>query len=160
MKVEKKLKARLRRTNLELVGLSRQHLLTIKRISEMSQVPISRVGTDVIEIGIAAVLSTYQPMIEMENARKERSEKIKRIFNEPETSTPTRPGVPDEQADVGEIKPEPETGGEGVANAVALDFERATVRRPDDADEQSGFWETDNQDLGSVNPDGETVTRG
>ena len=146
-----------RRSNLDLVGLSREHLRTIKRISEMSQVPISRVGTDVIEIGIAAVLSTYQPMIEMEQARKERAEKIKRIFdNESETSSPIRPGIPDEQDELVKVEHQPEAQSERPADGITLDFSRATLRGPVDADVESGFGETADTDLGGDVPNSDT----
>lgn len=148
---------RQRRTNLELVGLSREHLRTIKRISEMSQVPISRVGTDVIEIGIASVLSMYKPMIEMEDGRKARSERMKRIFDEQADSEPVRPGSPDEQADVGEVKLGSGTEDEVSANGVTLDFSGATLVRPGDADEQPGYEPEVDPTVGSVSPDGEII---
>ena len=61
--------------------MSKLHLRTIQKISEMAQVPVSRVTNDVVEIGIAAVMEKYTPLIRMEEERHERAEHLRNMFS-------------------------------------------------------------------------------
>lgn len=130
-------KQRRRRTNLELAGFGREHLRTIRQISEQSRVPIDQVLADVIENGLITVMPIYDSMIEF---RKSRATRLTNLFNrnEPINSEPTGQGSTEEQ-------PELVTGGTDTGkDAAALDRDTASLSPRDfdgfaDADVQPGL---------------------
>lgn len=153
---------RKRRSNLELAKLSSAHLRTIRKISEMAQVPMKRVFSDVIEVGIASVLSSYKPMIEMEEERKLRSERLKNLFaNEQPISEPVGRGIAQDEDEPGyessDITSVERPANEDPYREVGMDHRRS-LSGPDDADVGPGQLPEADTYIGSVTPNGEIIT--
>jgi hypothetical protein len=163
-------KTRMRRSNLtyfrkaDLAGFSKEHLRTIRRISDQSRVPIDQVLSDVIENGLITVMPMYESMIEF---RKSRETKLKSMFepkqNEFPFSEATGLGSAEEPARLdirGEDTGQGEGNLEGDGEFVHVEYgpQSDFVHRPVDASEQSGHESSADTYLGSDDSNGDTLT--
>ena len=157
-------KPRLRRTKVEMsAGFSHQHLKYIKRISAMSRVDYNRVRSDVIEIGIAAVMEQYKPLIEMEEMRGHRSESLKRLlFNgeknyEHENVEATGPGITEAHGLVNVGEDESTFQNSGIPDGVASEEPTIYLDRPVDDAFGSGLGSETVEAIGSDNTESGTL---
>jgi hypothetical protein len=150
---------RKRRTNLELAGISREHLRMVKRLSELVQLPADKVWADVVEIGAAGVLSCNSEIMQarekMEKERKLREEHIRDLFSdEREPSESTGPGSATEQTKV--AASEYVTGTDsGSSDGPSADDSQPAVDGSIHASFGLRHKTEDDEVIGSVDPNGE-----
>jgi hypothetical protein len=151
-------KKRKRRTNLELAGISREHLRMVQRLAELVQLPADKVWADVVEIGAAGVLSCNSEIMQarekMEKERKLREEHIRDLFSdEPKLSEPIGSGSAPKQTEVAEY--EYATGTDpGHSEGPSADDSEPALDGSFDAVIGPGYESEADQVIGSVDPNG------